>query len=118
MKLKDLIKEAEDNLYSGTGDNAPPEVKKAILRWRELPKEERNAQPLLYWLLGSGTPPYKEAPQAADYTDESEVEGQTCANCEFAYLKIANKKFICSQISGHIKPKGWCKRWKQGDASD
>jgi len=115
MKLKDLIREAEDNMYSGTGDNAPDEIKAAIQRWRNLPKAERGDKPLLYWLLGSGTPPYKMSPQESEYTDQSKVEGQTCQNCEYAYLKIANKKFICSQISDHIHPKGWCKLWKLQD---
>jgi High potential iron-sulfur protein len=115
MKLKDLIKEAENDMYSDAGENAPDEVKAAIQRWRNLSNAERGDKPLLYWLLGSGTPPYKMSPQEAKYTNPSEVEGQMCHNCEFAYLKIANKKFICSQISSHIQPKGWCKLWKKGN---
>ena len=122
MKLKDLI--IENELLAGTGPNpeagknAPPEVQEAVERWRALPEEERRNKPLLYWLLGSGTPDYKMSPEESDYTDRSEVEGQTCDNCEFAYLKIANKKFICSQISGHIQPKGWCRLWKPKDEAN
>ena len=116
MKMRDLIREAEDALNKEAGTEAPPEVQEAILRWQSLPEEERRDQPLLYWLLGSGTPEYKMDPEYANYTDESTVDNQTCANCEFTYLKIANKKFICSQISGGIHPNGWCRLWQKGSS--
>lgn len=115
MNLKELLKQKENGPYSDTGKNAPYEVQTAIRRWKDLPPEKREKQPLLYWLLGSGTPEYKMSKGESDYTDRSEVEGQACGNCEFAYLKIANKKFICSQIRGHISPKGWCRLWEPSD---
>jgi hypothetical protein len=119
MKLKhispsfeDMVRQYERDPYEDTGRKAPPEVQEAVQRWTELSDEERAAKPLLYWLLGSGTPPYKMSQEESQYTNNSKTKGQTCGNCEFAYLKIANKKFICSQIRGHIQPSGWCNRWK------
>ena len=119
MKLKeispsfeDMVRRNEKDPYEDTGKNAQPEVQQAVERWKELPEEERAKTPLLYWVLGSGTPPYKMSAGESQYTDNSTVEGQTCGNCEFAYLKIANKKFICSQIRGRIQPAGWCRLWK------
>lgn len=100
--------------YTETGDNAQPEVQEAILRWAKLPATERAKKPLLYWLLGSGTPPYKIPKSIARYVDRSGIPGQTCGNCEFQYLKTANKKYICSQIRGAIKPPGWCIYWLKG----
>jgi len=99
------------NDYLNTGDDAQPEVKEAIERFRELPEDERE-DVLLYWLLGSGTPPYKVSKQDSEYTDAAEGK-QTCDNCEFLYLKNANNKYICSQIRGRVKPEGWCNRWEK-----
>ena len=115
MQLEDIIRRKQklaDDPYADTGQKAPPEVQQAIQRWKDLPEQKKLDTPLLYWLLGSGTPPYKMDKGESQYTNNSEVEGQTCQNCEFTYLKISNKKFICSQISGEIKPSGWCKLWK------
>ena len=111
MKFEDIVKRKQKSDYADTGKDAQPETKGAIERWKQLSEEERKKRPLLYWLLGSGTPPYKMSQKETKYTDNSQVEGQTCGNCEFAYLKVANKKFICSQIRDEIKPSGWCDRW-------
>lgn len=110
--FEDMVRLREKQPYQDTGENAQKEVQQAIQRWRDLPESVRRETPLLYWLLGSGTPPYKMDKGEAEYTDESEVEGQTCKNCQFAYLHLSNKRFICSQISGEIKPPGWCRLWK------
>lgn len=119
MKLKDVAPKFEDYMranskepYEDTGANAPKGVQVEIEKWKRLPDEEKAAKPLLYHLLGSGTPPYKMDPAEADYKEKSEVKGEACGNCEFTYLKISNKKFICSQISGHITPAAWCRLWK------
>lgn len=119
MKLKhlspsfeDMIHRHEKEPYQDTGTKAQPEVRQAVERWKKLPEKEKEKKPLLYWILGSGTPPYKMSMSEAQYTTNSEVSGQTCGNCEFAYLKISNKKFICSQIRGRIQPSGWCRLWK------
>jgi len=108
------------NMYLEAGEKAQPEVKKAIGRFRQLGDKERD-QVLLWWLLGSGTPEYKMSKADSDYKDQTEIKEQTCGNCEYAYTKswrqLANHKdqlYICSQISGAIKPEGWCKLWKKG----
>lgn len=114
MRLKDLIKEAELGYYPNVGHESPNGVKKAIEEWNKESNELKENTPLLYWLLGSGTPEYKMPKDLAKYESKSEISEQMCSNCEYIYLKIANKKYICSQIRGEISPKGWCKLWKKG----
>ena len=97
--------------YLNAGNDAQPEVLEAIERFRELPEEERQEEVLLYWLLGSGTPPYKVSKEDSEYTDDADSK-QSCDNCEFLYLKNNNNKYICSQIRGRVKPSGWCNRWE------
>ena len=91
-----------------------PEVQRAVRRFRALPLARRENTPLLYWLLGQGTPAFKMTKADTAYTDESVVPGETCANCEFAYRKVHNGRYICSQIAGPILPPGWCNRWRPG----
>ena len=119
MRMKDVDPTFEDYVranskepYEDTGENAPKGVRVEIEKWKKLPEKERRNVPLLYYILGSGTPPYKMDPDQADYQEKSEVQGETCGNCEFAYLKVSNKTFICSQISGRITPAAWCRLWK------
>ncbi len=101
------------NEYPEAGTSRTPRlVRRAITQYRRLPKEKRAKQPLLYWLLGSGTPPYKMSKQDSNYTDGSVKESQNCGNCKFAYQNVKSKKYICSQVSGGIAPKDWCKLWK------
>lgn len=101
--------------YPNVGGDAQPEVQEAIRRYKEMSPEERGKEPLLYWLLGSGTPPYKDSREATEYTDTSETEGQTCGNCSFTYFRTATQQFICSQIRGVIQPGGWCNRWEESE---
>jgi len=101
-----------DNMYPDAGKNAPEEVKKVINEFRELPDDQRD-EVLLYHILGSGTPPYKMSKEDSQYVDDSGSDN-TCGNCEFIYLKLANKKHICSQIRGRIQPSGWCKLYVPG----
>lgn len=115
MKISQIIREQQDeDNYENAGKNAPEEVQQAVERWRSLSDEEKAAKPLLYWLLGSGTPDYKMSKREAGYVDNSEDPASKCGNCEFQYLKTSNKHFICSQISGEITPNGHCKLWKKG----
>lgn len=115
MKYEEIIvsKKGEEDPYEDAYESAPPEVRDAIERWREeVPDDEKSERPLLYWILGTGTPDYKMPKDMSQYTDKSEIEGQRCGNCEFAYFKLSNKKYICSQVRGKIRPAGWCKLWK------
>lgn len=114
--LHKILKEAFE--YPDAGVNAQPEVQKAIERWRALPDEEKESQPLLYWLLGDGTPPYKMSKKDSQYTDKSTVRDQRCANCQFAYQNNSDGNYICSQIRDDIKPLGWCKLWKIAENSE
>lgn len=116
--IRKLLNEAQDDQgqqYPDAGDDAQPEVQEAIKRYNEMSPEERGKEPLLYWLLGSGTPPYKDSREATEYTDKSEVEGQTCGNCSFMYFRTATQQFICSQIRGVIQPGGWSNRWEASE---
>ena len=95
--------------YAEAKANAPEFVRKAI---EEIPPENLKDRALLYQILGTGTPAYKMSKEAAEYIDKSETEDQTCGNCKSAYLRVANKHYICSQMRGEIKPEAWCKVWK------
>jgi hypothetical protein len=97
--------------YPDAGENAQPEVKRAITRFKE---EGHTDDILLYWLLGEGTPDYKMPKNLATYKEKSEVDKQKCANCEFAYQKVHNKQYICSQVEGDISPGAWCRLWTEG----
>jgi len=127
IKLKDLLPEAQtpeakkeiSNLYREAGQKAPDSVKAAIEEFRKLSPEERAKTPLLWWLLGEGTPNYKMSKRDSEYVDVSKVKGQTCQNCKFLYKRMDDGKFICSQINendlpsqGEVKLAGWCNLWK------
>ncbi len=105
--------------YPGAGKDAHPGVKEAIKEFKELPDEEKGEQPLLYWLLGTGTPEYKMGKQESDYAEETPVRSQTYVNCEYAYTKTitiesGDPDHICSQITGRIHAEGWCRLWEEG----
>lgn len=97
--------------YPEAAEIAPPEVQKAVKRFRRLPFVQKENTPLLYWLLGDGTPPYKMDPVDADYVGLSAVPGQTCGNCEFAFAHVGTGTVICSQIRDPIRLEGWCRLW-------
>ncbi len=99
-----------DEQYKEAYEVAPDETKKAIETFMAKPKKFRDGKPLLYYVLGSGTPPYKMSKKDSLYVDRSK-KPQNCANCIFTYIKYVDKKVICSQIRGTIKLGGWCKLW-------
>ena len=90
-----------------------PEVAEAIERFRELPAIKRREQPLLWWLLGNGTPPLKASKEDANYADPSPVKDETCGNCVYAYKHVTSGKYICSMMRGYIKPAAWCEFWDE-----
>ena len=100
--------------YPAAGLQAPPEIRLAIARFRKLPQTLKARVPLLYWLLGSGTPPYKMNPADALYgapPPAAQAMGQKCANCRFAWQNVKGRNYICSQIAGPIAPAAWCRLW-------
>ncbi|KKN96822.1 hypothetical protein LCGC14_0164660 [marine sediment metagenome] len=103
--------------YPEAGTQAPSPVKKVIRDWSRLPPEVQMREPLLYYILGSGTDAYKMDPADAEYTDESASETQRCGNCEFSYMKVSNGKNLCSQIRNWIRPEGWCRLWRAPKSS-
>lgn len=58
MKFVDLTNEAEVGDYPDAGKDAPEETKGAMEDWGKQPEKVKQNTPLLYWLLGSGTPEY------------------------------------------------------------
>lgn len=100
--------------YSEASEKAHPAVQEAIAEFHKLPNAVKQKTPLLYYILGTGTPPYKMTHKDSEYTDKSDNSDTVCGNCEFSYQKVINKKFICSQIRGHIQPEGWCNQWVKG----
>ncbi len=74
------------------------------------PGLDKTQVPLLYELLGSGTPPLKMAAVDAAYQDRP-VGKQRCENCSSAYKHVVSGDFICSQIDSLIEPNGYCRLW-------
>jgi hypothetical protein len=107
-------RQQDDNKFPDAGKDAQPEVKKAVERFRKLPAEERKKQPLLYWLLGTGTQPYKTSREDSQYADKTSGK-QRCDNCVHAFKNLTSGKHICSQIQEEIKPAGWCNLWEEGE---
>lgn len=111
-----IFEDHHEQRYPEAGDKAQPEVRQAVERFRRLPMAEREDKPLLYWLLGEGTPAFKMSKADSAY-QESPKNGQKCSNCEFAYKKVVRNQYICSQIAGDILPQAWCRLWKAPDRS-
>lgn len=103
-----------DYFYPKAGLNANPLIKKAINQFRRLPNEVKAEKPLLYYLLGSGTPPYKMSKKDSHYQGKP-FRGQNCGNCRFTFMRWINKELICSQIAGNVELDHWCKLWMNGD---
>ena len=112
VSYRGLLEYDQGDIYPQAGINAQPEVQAAVERYRMLPPEVRRNHVLLWWLLGTGTPPYKQSKPDSAYSDKSPVLGQTCANCIFTYKRHVTGQYICSQIRGEIKLRGWCRLWK------
>lgn len=119
-KLRKLVREETRKLlreqkfeYESVDENADPqpEVQEAVERFREMDPEDRDTNILLYWLLGSGTPPYKMSKEDSHYSHTSGNQEEACANCEYLYQKVTTGDHICSQIRGKVKPGGWCNQW-------
>lgn len=89
-------------------------VREAIEDWQDADEDG----PLLYWLLKSGTPPYKMSKEESNYTDEAQDPRYSCATCEFLYTETGSGQHVCSQIRGFVEPEGWCKLWELSDAFD
>ena len=108
-----LFDDSESNLYEDAGVFANGHVKKAIQEFRNLSPEERAKKPLLYYLLGSGTPPYKMTKKDSNYVGKT-VNRMNCGNCRFTFQRHVNKEYICSQISGNVELDHWCRLWVSG----
>ena len=100
--------------YPRAGLRAPPGVQLEIERFRRLPvvspAGDKTQMPLVYFLLGAGTPPYKMSKADSAYQTRP-VGSQRCGNCSSAYQNVVGREFICSQIEGTIEPESWCKLW-------
>ena len=104
------------NLYENAGLNANQHIQKAIEEFRQLSPEERAEKPLLYYLLGSGTPPYKMSKKDSNYIGKT-IKGMNCGNCRFTFMRYVNKQYICSQIEGDVKLNHWCRLWVSGNTT-
>lgn len=97
--------------YAEAGQHAPDLVQQAIRQFHEeVPDDEKEDTPLLYWLLGDGTPSYKMSKPDSDYVEEPNGD-EKCGNCEYAYKEVVSDKFICSKVRGEIQPEHWCRLW-------
>ena len=97
--------------YKEAYERAPQETKRAIEKFMSLPANVRANKPLLYYVLGSGTPSYKMSKRDSKYVDVAKGR-EKCSNCIFTYIKYVDNTPICSQIRGTIALGGWCKLWK------
>lgn len=97
--------------YKEAYEIAPQETKRVIEKFMSLPANVRANKPLLYYVLGSGTPPYKMSKRDSKYVDVAKGR-EKCSNCIFTYIKYVDNTPICSQIRGTIALGGWCKLWK------
>jgi hypothetical protein len=101
---------------AGIPGQAPPEVVEAVERFRDLPAPTRARIPLLYWLLGSGTPPYKMSQESVDYgAPPADQRGHICGNCRFGYARLINGQLLCSQMEGEITWDAWCRLHRFGE---
>jgi hypothetical protein len=98
--------------YEEARELGQPEVQEAVERYLAIPQEQRSEHVLLWWLLGSGTPPYKMSQEQAEYADGAGTVEQACLNCDFFYQKVPTGEYVCSQMRGPIEPGGWCNQWK------
>jgi hypothetical protein len=97
--------------YPRAGKESPPEVKKAIAKFHQLPEFVKETTPMLDFLLGGSTQPYKMAPKDAEYVSKQSGK-QNCANCKYSYGHCQSGKYVCSMIAGNIAPAGWCRLWE------
>jgi len=97
--------------YPAAGSNAPIGVRQAIQEFQHLPIEKKRVLPLLYYVLGSGTPPYKMDPADAAY-QQTPMPPQKCGNCSASYQHVKSHGIICDQIAGSIQLNGWCRLWR------
>lgn len=109
------------------GKFAPREVSAFIERFRKAPEGKRSEKPLLYAILGDGTPAYKFGKNEVRYVEntgelkEGEgtgdpgamayARGLTCSNCNSLYTHTPTETLICDRVRGVIAREGWCNRW-------
>ncbi len=108
----------DEYLNAGMPGKAQPEVVEAVERFRDLPPEARARLPLLYWLLGGGTPAYKMGKEESEYgppPPEHRQHGHICGNCRYGYARLINGQMLCSQIEGQIAWEAWCRLWRGGE---
>lgn len=98
--------------YEQARRKAPDSVTDRIEEYDALPEETKKKIPLLYWVLGTGTPAYKMSKEDSEYSDKSTDPSETCGNCKYLYFNPVREKYICSQIRGKVKVPGWCRLWK------
>lgn len=98
--------------YPLAGLNSPRGVRNAIREWRRrAPMKLRRNVPILYWLLGSGTQPYKMSKEESGYVLYT-VNAQNCANCRFNYQNASHGYYVCSHVQGDVGAKHWCRLWR------
>mgnify|MGYP000108347594 CR=1 FL=1 len=111
-RLPSLVQKAGVGMYpDAPADDAPEGVREAVEVWREeVPDAVKYEVPLLYWLLGAGTPDYKMPKDAAGYVDHP-VDGMRCDNCEY-YYEAPDGSAVCSQVRGDVEADHYCDLWE------
>ena len=125
---------ADRFLFRLAGKFAPKDVQAFIERFRKAPEAKRGEKPLLYVILGDGTPAYKFSPIEVKYAeDTTELEegkggdepgamayarGLTCSNCNSLYSHVTTDTLICDRVRGVVKRTGWCNRWNAPQSAE
>jgi hypothetical protein len=107
---------AKENFeYPNAGkSNAAREVQEAVQRFREEVSESTKREtPLIYWLLGTGTPEYKMSKEDAGYKQEPEGT-MVCSNCQYWYVG-SDGEGVCSKVRGQVWESHWCRLWAPDD---
>ena len=98
-------------LFPEAGLRSPDEVRAAVWRFRQLPERVRALKPILYWLLGESTRPFKFSRDDVEYV-EHPVNSQRCGSCWHAFHRVVTAdKYVCEIVGGEIAPAHWCNRW-------
>ena len=128
MKRKKILKiineelnlhltEEDLNQYKGIEKGLDSKLIDLINEYRDLSEEEKEKQPLLWWLLKKSTAYYKFRKEVADYIDKSQNPDTICGNCTRLYEHITSRTYICDWVgfddkgNDNIAFDGWCKYW-------
>ena len=119
--FEEYLLEAEDDEYTypGLEEKLTPEMAAILEKFRKEPLETRKNVPFLWYAIGTSTAFLKMSKEDSEYVEESQTEGQTCANCQHIYQHgVSGENYVCDQVGvdeggqdDSIAKEGWCRLW-------